>query len=57
MIGQVEDKFSFLLSKPIALYMPFTDKNFKDLAPIYEQISLFDLLAANNSFLVGVSTP
>ena len=48
---------SFLLSKPIALYNPSIDKNLSDFAPMYSQISSFVLFAANNSFLVGVSTP
>ena len=50
-------QLSFLSSKPIARYIPFTDKNFNDFAPIYLQISELLLLAASSSFLVGVSTP
>ena len=38
-------------------FYPAEDKNFKDFAPIYSHISSFVLLAASNSFLVGVSTP
>ena len=34
-----------------------SDKNFNELAPMYSQISELLLLAASNSFLVGVSTP
>ena len=39
----------FLFSNPIALYIPSIDKNFKDFAFIYLQISLLFLLAANKS--------